>query len=98
MKGNLLLCILFTLCHLSYFLKPDSDSVDDEEEELAYGSHVLVSCRKWSRYVIHDYAVVTWAISFKPEDHPHAINWLAGSQHLPIEQVVVKMKTSLVPT
>ncbi len=91
MKGNLLLCILFTLCHLSYFLKPDSDSVDDEEEELAYGSHVLVLEQEW----IHDYSVVVWAVSVKPEDRPHAINWLAGSQRLPIEQVVAKMKKAL---
>ncbi len=40
---------------------------------------------------MYDYVVATWVFSVQPEICSHAINQLAGPQHLQIEQVVVKL-------
>ncbi len=63
----------------------------DEDEEFTLGSHVLALWEKRSKNLIHDYAVTGWALSVQPEICSHCINLLTGSQHLQIEQVIVKL-------
>ncbi len=46
---------------------------------------------KRGKYLIHDYAVARWAFSVQSEICSHCINLLTGSQHLQIEQDVVKL-------
>ncbi len=73
----------------SLFYSNTDDEI--EGEEFTLGSHVLALWEKWSKNLIHDYAVAGRAFFIQPEIRSHCINLLTGSQHLQIEQVIVKL-------
>ncbi len=56
-ERNLLFFILLSFCHLSHFSKLDSDSDEEEDKMLDFGSQVLALWEKYSNNLIHDYAV-----------------------------------------
>ncbi len=52
---------------------------------------------KWRKNLVHDYAVANRAFPLKSAISSHAINQLTGSQHLQVEQVVVKLHKNPCP-